>query len=68
MFHLFFVGLLTMLQHLPNKAYTLSVAGQLIHQQVRELQLLPNTRTINGTMLEVSISQEIVMVRSHMVR
>ena len=62
-----FPGFLTMLQPLLKKAYISSVAGHMIPQQVTELQSLPNTRMINGTMLEASNNQDTLMVRSHLV-
>ena len=55
-----------MLQHLPKKVYISSAAGQVIHQQEIELPLLPNTRTINGPMLETLINPDMLMVRSHL--
>ena len=56
-----------MLQPVLKKVYTSSAALQEIHQQVTKLQSLPNTRTINGTMLEASNNQDTVMVRSRLV-
>ena len=56
-----------MLQHLPKKACTSSVALHMIRQQVTKLQSLPSTKTMYGTMLEVSISQDMLMVQSHLV-
>ena len=62
-----FVEFVIMQQPPPTKAYTSSAAGQVIHQPVKELPLLPSTRTINGTMLEALINQDMLMVRSHLV-
>ena len=56
-----------MQQRLPKKVCTSSAAGHLTIQQVTKLQSLPSTRTMYGTMLEVSISQDMLMVQSHLV-
>ena len=56
-----------MQQHQLKKVFTLSVASQMIHHQETELQSLPSTRTINGTMLEASNKRETLMVQSRLV-